>query len=170
MTARLRTLIPAILSGSFAAAQVLAAQVPAAQVGAAQVGAAQVGAGQAPAVDWAKQQADSLRHFRALIQIDTSNPPGNEIKAVEYLKKVIEAEGISTQTFALDPNRPNLVARLKGNGSKRPLLILAHTDVVRVQQAGLRSQMSPFGRLLPKSESPIRHFHRLVHDALAADS
>ena len=35
-------------------------------------------------------------------------------------------------------------------------------DVVRVQQAGLRSQMIPYGRLLPKSESPIRHFHRLV--------
>ena len=35
-------------------------------------------------------------------------------------------------------------------------------DVVRVQQAGLSSQMIPYGRLLPKSESPIRHFHRLV--------
>jgi hypothetical protein len=43
-------------------------------------------------------------------------------------------------------------------------------DVVRVQQAGLRSQMIPFGRLLPKSESPIRHFHRLVYDALAAEA
>ena len=42
-------------------------------------------------------------------------------------------------------------------------------DVVRVQQAGLRSQMIPYGRLLPKSESPIRHFHRLVYDALATD-
>jgi phenylpropionate dioxygenase-like ring-hydroxylating dioxygenase large terminal subunit len=43
-------------------------------------------------------------------------------------------------------------------------------DVVRVQQPGLRSQMVPYGRLLPKSESPIRHFHQLVYDALAADS
>ena len=43
-------------------------------------------------------------------------------------------------------------------------------DVVRVQQAGLRSQMIPYGRLLPKSESPIRHFHRLVYDALAAEA
>lgn len=46
---------------------------------------------------------------------------------------MLEAEGISTKTFALDPARANLVARLKGNGSKRPLLILAHTDVVGVQ-------------------------------------
>src|ERR1700736_3018760 len=88
---------------------------------------------QPPGIDSAKQKAEILRHFRALVQLDTSNPPGDEIKAVNYLKKVLEAEGIPTKTFALDPNRPNLVARLKGNGSKRPLLILAHTDVVGVQ-------------------------------------
>ena len=101
---------------------------------------------QTPAINWEKQNAETLRHFRALVQIDTSNPPGNEIKAVEYLKKVIEAEGIPTQTFALDPNRPNLVARLKGNGSKRPLLILAHTDVVRVQRD--KWPVDPFGAVL----------------------
>ncbi len=101
---------------------------------------------QTPAVDWTKQQAEILRHFRALIQIDTSNPPGNEIKAVEYLKKVIEAEGIPAQTFALDANRPNLVARLKGNGSKRPILILAHTDVVRVQRE--KWPVDPFGAVM----------------------
>jgi hypothetical protein len=39
-------------------------------------------------VDWAKQKAEILRHYRSLVQIDTSNPPGNETKAVEYLKKV----------------------------------------------------------------------------------
>src|ERR1700676_386259 len=89
---------------------------------------------QPPGIDSAKQKAEILRHFRALVQLDTSNPPGDEIKAVNYLKKVLEAEGIPTKTFALDPNRPSLVARLKGNGSKRPLLILAHTDVVKVQR------------------------------------
>ncbi len=89
---------------------------------------------QAPAVDWDQQKSEILRHFRALLQIDTSNPPGNETQAVDYLKKVLEAEGIATKTFSIDPNRANLVARLKGNGSKRPLLIMAHTDVVRVQR------------------------------------
>src|SRR6202012_4229965 len=66
------------------------------------------------------------------VRINTA-PPGNETKAVEYLKKALEAEGIPTQTFAKNPDRANLVARIKGNGSKRPLLILAHTDVVGVQ-------------------------------------
>jgi hypothetical protein len=40
-------------------------------------------------------------------------------------------------------------------------------DVVLKQQPGLRSNAIPYGRLLPRSESPIRHFHRLVADALA---
>ena len=87
---------------------------------------------QTPAIDWDKQKAEILQHYRALVQLDTSNPPGNETRAVEYLKKVLEAEGIPTKTFALDPKRANLVAGLKGNGSKRPLLILAHIDVVGV--------------------------------------
>jgi acetylornithine deacetylase/succinyl-diaminopimelate desuccinylase-like protein len=101
---------------------------------------------QPPGVNSEKQKAEILKHFRALVQIDTSNPPGDEIKAVNYLKKVLEAEGIPTKTFALDPNRPNLVARLKGNGSKRPLLILAHTDVVKVQRE--KWPVDPFGAVL----------------------
>ena len=60
------------------------------------------------------QHAEILRHFRALVQIDTSNPPGNEVKVVDYLKKVLAAEGIPSKILALDPNRPNLVARSEG--------------------------------------------------------
>ena len=40
-----------------------------------------------PAVNWEQQKPEILRHYRALIQIDTSNPPGNETGAVEYLKE-----------------------------------------------------------------------------------
>jgi Acetylornithine deacetylase/Succinyl-diaminopimelate desuccinylase and related deacylases len=88
---------------------------------------------QVPVPAWESLKAEILRHYRALIQIDTSDPPGNEAPAVEYLRKVLEAEGIPVKIFALDPKRPNLVARLKGNGAKRPILIMAHTDVVGVQ-------------------------------------
>src|SRR5436190_23651105 len=107
---------------------------------------AAIAMGQVPKIDWEKQKAETLRHYRSLIQIDTQNPPGNETKAVEYLRKVIEAEGIPTKTFAMDPQRANLVARLKGNGSKRPLLILAHTDVVRVQRE--KWPVDPFGAIM----------------------
>ena len=103
-------------------------------------------AAQAVSIDWEKQKAETLKHHRALIQIDTTTTPGNETKAVEYLKRALEAEGIPTQTFAVDPNRANLVARLKGNGSKRPLLIMAHTDVVAVQRE--KWPVDPFGAVL----------------------
>ncbi|MCC6586089.1 MAG: M20/M25/M40 family metallo-hydrolase [Bryobacterales bacterium] len=82
--------------------------------------------------DWSKFDPESLGHFQALLRIDTSSPPGNEIRAVEYLRKALEREGLPVRTFALDPQRPNLVARIKGNGKKRPLLIMGHTDVVSV--------------------------------------
>ena len=60
---------------------------------------------------------ETLRHFQALIRFDTSDPPGNEKPAADYLRQVLEKEGIPVQTFALEPNRPNLVARLKGTGA-----------------------------------------------------
>ena len=95
-------------------------------------------------VDWARARGEVLERYRALVQLDTT--AGHETRAVEYLKKVLEAEGIPTQTFALDPARANLVARLKGNGSKRPLLILAHTDVVGVQRE--KWPVDPFGAVM----------------------
>ena len=95
-------------------------------------------------IDWDKQKAESLLHFRNLIQIDSR--AGNETKVVAYLRRVLEAEGIPTKTFAQEPARANLVARLKGNGSKRPLLILAHTDVVGVQTE--KWPVDPFGAVL----------------------
>lgn len=107
---------------------------------------ASVAEGQTHAVDWPKEHSEILRHYRSLIQIDSRNPPGNETKVVDYLKQVLESEGIPTSTFALDPARANLVARLKGNGRKRPLLILAHTDVVSVQRE--KWPVDPFGAVL----------------------
>ena len=82
--------------------------------------------------DWTKLNDEALKHFQALVRIDTQDPPGFEQPAVEYLKKVLEADGIPAKIFALDPKRPNLVARLKGNGKKRPILIMGHTDVVNI--------------------------------------
>ena len=85
-------------------------------------------------VPWDKVANETLEHFQALIRIDTSNPPGNETKAAEYLKGVLEREGISAKLLALDPKRANLVARIRGNGFKRPILVMGHTDVVGVQR------------------------------------
>lgn len=88
-------------------------------------------------------EAETLKHFQALLRQDTSSPPGNEIRAVEYLKTVLDAEGIPYEVFAKDPQRPNLVVRMKGNGRKKPVLVMGHTDVVTVDPK--KWTFPPFG-------------------------
>ncbi|GIT23780.1 MAG: hypothetical protein CM1200mP40_34620 [Gammaproteobacteria bacterium] len=67
-----------------------------------------------------------------MLQFDTSDPPGRELPAAEYLRDILEAEGITVEMLYNNPERPNVLARLEGNGSKEPLLMMAHTDVVNV--------------------------------------
>src|SRR5471030_862025 len=86
---------------------------------------------QAP-IDWKAVEAETLRHFQVLVRIDTSNPPGNETRAVDYVRSVLDKEGIPYHVFAKDPNRANLVVRIKGNGKKKPILVMGHTDVVSI--------------------------------------
>ncbi len=87
------------------------------------------------APDWSKIEEETLRHYQALIRLDTTNPPGHETRAVDYVKRILDAEGIPNQILALEPDRANLVARLKGTGAKKPILIMGHTDTVRVDPA-----------------------------------
>ena len=94
-------------------------------------------------VDWGAVETESLEHFSALLRIDTSNPPGNESEAARYIEGVLQQEGIEAELFALDPTRANLVARIRGNGSKRPILVMGHTDVVGVQRENW--SVDPFG-------------------------
>src|SRR6476469_8979419 len=86
-----------------------------------------------PVVDWNTAKAETLLHYQSIVRMNTSNPPGNETSVVNYLKDILDREGISYQVFALEPSRANLVARLKGSGRKKPVLILVHTDTVGVQ-------------------------------------
>jgi acetylornithine deacetylase/succinyl-diaminopimelate desuccinylase-like protein len=88
-----------------------------------------------PEPDWTTVEAETLRHYQAILRLDTSNPPGNEHLVADYLKNVLDREGIPSQILAKEPARSNVVARLKGNGSKRPLLIMGHSDVVTVDPA-----------------------------------
>ncbi len=83
--------------------------------------------------DWPKVNEEAMRHFQAVLQIDSST--GNETRVVDYIKKVLEAEGIPATVVGQQPARMSLIARLKGNGSKKPLLLMGHTDVVRVDPA-----------------------------------
>jgi acetylornithine deacetylase/succinyl-diaminopimelate desuccinylase-like protein len=84
-------------------------------------------------VDWdavAEEAVDLLRRF---IRIDTTNPPGSEHLAADFLQAVLGAEGISSQRFDSAPGRTNLVADLTADSDEKPLILLHHTDVVPVE-------------------------------------
>jgi acetylornithine deacetylase/succinyl-diaminopimelate desuccinylase-like protein len=74
--------------------------------------------------------SEVVRILRDLIRFDTSNPPGNERPAVDYIAGILTKEGVPFEIIEPQPRRANIVARLKGDGSKAPLLLSAHLDVV----------------------------------------
>src|SRR5712692_7468995 len=84
--------------------------------------------------DFTAAQIEGAKFLGELVKIDTSNPPGNEARAAEYIKSVLAAEGIPAQIYESAPGRGNMVARLKGNGKKKPLLLMGHLDVVGVER------------------------------------
>ena len=69
-------------------------------------------------VQWnaAAIEAETMQHFQALLRLDTSSPPGNEIRAVEYLEQVLKREGIPYQVFAKDPNARTWSRESKATG------------------------------------------------------
>jgi len=82
-----------------------------------------------------------------LIRFDTTNPPGNERPCTEYINTLFTENGIDTSLVAKTPGRPNLIARLKGEGKAPPLLLYGHMDVVTTH--GQKWTYPPFeGRLV----------------------
>ena len=80
-------------------------------------------------VDWHSVTEEVTGYLQELIRIDTTNPPGNESLAAEYLQGVLRKEEIDPVVTESAPGRGNVTARLKGGGAP-PLMILGHTDVV----------------------------------------
>src|SRR3954464_6740706 len=65
------------------------------------------------------------------IQVDTTNPPGNEARAAAFYKKIFDAEGIENQVFEIAPGRANIWARIPAAAAaQRPIVMLNHEDVV----------------------------------------
>ena len=86
----------------------------------------------APAVQAADYEAaarEAVETLARLVAADTSNPPGNEAKAVEVAAQMLTKAGIPFEVTEFAPGRRNLTARLTGSGKEPPLLLLAHTDV-----------------------------------------
>ncbi len=93
-------------------------------------------AGQAPrsTPDFTKARDEAVQFLQALVRIDTSNPPGGETRAADYIKRVLDKEGIASELYGPQAGRRTVVARLKGSGRQRPIILMGHTDVVGVER------------------------------------
>jgi acetylornithine deacetylase/succinyl-diaminopimelate desuccinylase-like protein len=78
----------------------------------------------------ALDQISPVELLRNLIRIDTTNPPGNEAVCISYIKEVLDEAGIDSIVLESQPNRANLIARIKGEGIAPPFLLYGHVDVV----------------------------------------
>lgn len=95
-------------------------------------------------LSWQSFEQETLDNLRALIRLDTSNPPGNERLAADFMAGVLARAGVASVLCEAEPGRTNLVARIKGgDGANAPLMLSAHTDVVPVEAE--RWSRAPFG-------------------------
>src|SRR5260370_2465599 len=98
----------------------------------------------------ARVSDEAIGWLRLLLTINTTNPPGNEAKAAEYIKAILAAEGIPSETLEVAPGRSAVVARLRSSALPDParaLLLLAHLDVVGVAKS--KCSLPPLGPVLP---------------------
>jgi acetylornithine deacetylase/succinyl-diaminopimelate desuccinylase-like protein len=86
--------------------------------------------------DWESVSEETISRLQTIIRFDTTNPPGNELPLALYLEAALREEGIETTLFKPVENRAVLVGRIRGNGKKRPVILLAHMDVVGVERDG----------------------------------
>lgn len=86
-------------------------------------------------LDWNALQDEAQRHFVNLLRLNTTNPPGNERIAADYIKSVLDKEGIGCTILESAPGRANLVARLSGKRKDTGLLLTSHMDVVPAERA-----------------------------------
>ena len=97
-------------------------------------------------IDWSAVADEAVDILRQYIAIDTTNPPGNEERATEFLSGLLAKDGIESRTLMAAPGRANVVAELAGESDAKPLILLNHTDVVPVE-AG-QWQVDPFAGVL----------------------
>ena len=92
--------------------------------------------------DWQSVKEEIVSRLQTIIRFDTVNPPGNELPLARYLETTLREEGIEPTLFEPQQNRAELIGRIRGNGQKRPVILLAHMDVVGVERQ--RWTVDPF--------------------------
>ncbi|MGC1935810.1 MAG: M20/M25/M40 family metallo-hydrolase [Candidatus Acidiferrales bacterium] len=96
--------------------------------------------------DWPALQREAVEKLSAYVRVNTTNPPGNEIRAAEWYAKIFKAEGIPYEIAESAPGRGNIVARLKGSGTEPALILVNHMDVVPVSRS--HWNVDPFAGLI----------------------
>lgn len=91
-------------------------------------------------------EAEATSLLSNLIQIDTTNPPGNEIAAANFLSEDLKKEGFECEIIESSPSRGNIITRLKGTAEKPSLLLLSHLDVVPANAQ--EWSVAPFGGMV----------------------
>jgi acetylornithine deacetylase/succinyl-diaminopimelate desuccinylase-like protein len=86
-----------------------------------------------PSADTTAEYYYPEKILQKLIRFDTTNPPGNEKACIDYIAGLLKRNGIESKIIAKDPDRPNLIARLKGSSNAPPLLMYGHADVVTTE-------------------------------------
>jgi acetylornithine deacetylase/succinyl-diaminopimelate desuccinylase-like protein len=85
--------------------------------------------------DHERVRAETIERLQRIIRFDTTNPPGNELPLALYLESALKDESIDTTILVPQQNRAQLIGRIRGDGNERPVILLAHMDVVGVQRA-----------------------------------
>ncbi|HUI25456.1 MAG TPA: M20/M25/M40 family metallo-hydrolase [Candidatus Kryptonia bacterium] len=80
--------------------------------------------------NWDSLTIDAARLLSQYVQLDTTNPPGNELPAARWLERTLAEHGIAATIYPSAENRGNLLARVPGSGKNQPILLLHHMDVV----------------------------------------
>ncbi len=96
-----------------------------------------------PDAQWSAIGREANALLAGFLRINTTNPPGNELAAARFLEAVLKREGIEVEVLEPRPGKANLVARLRGDGSRRPVILLSHMDVVEATPAFW--SVDPFG-------------------------
>ncbi len=80
-------------------------------------------------IDWQQTGTEVAQTLSEYLQVDTVNPPGNELDGARFLADKLSADGIATQIIESSPGRGNLIARLEGTTDEPALCFLSHIDI-----------------------------------------
>jgi acetylornithine deacetylase/succinyl-diaminopimelate desuccinylase-like protein len=94
-------------------------------------------------MDWNVIEREATDLLSEYLRIDTTNPPGNERKAIEFLRRFLKEEGLPATILGADSERPNLISRISSARDPRGLMLLHHCDVVGADPR--EWSMPPFG-------------------------